>query len=131
MGLSFFQPAMIALSAAMPLMSGAKFDTYEPGTLNCEASFEPSPPNTFAFLPCSSSCCAKFCASPGFCVGKNTKSAALGTFVTKDEKSVVVLLTDCREVVTPLALRTSSAASARPWEYGSWKSNSTTFLAPC
>jgi hypothetical protein len=30
-------------------------------------------------------------------VGKNTKSAELGTFVTKDEKSVVVLLTDCRE----------------------------------
>ena len=114
----------------MPLMSGAKFDTYEPGTLNCVASFEPSPPNTFAFLPCSSSCCAKFCASPGFCVGKNTKSASLGTFVTKDEKSVVVLLTDCRDVETPLALRTISAASARPCEYGSWKSNSTTFLAP-
>ena len=57
-GLSFFQPAMIALSAAMPVMSGAKFETYEPGALNADGSFEPSPPNTFAFLPCSISCCA-------------------------------------------------------------------------
>ena len=104
-------------------MSGAKFETYEPGTLNCDGSFEPSPPKTFAFLPCSISCWAKFCASPGFCVGKNTKSALLGTFVTNDEKSVVVLLTDRRVVVTPFAFRTASAASARPCEYGSWKSN--------
>src|SRR5206468_8187136 len=32
--LSFFQPSTIFLSVAMPVMSGAKFDTYEPGTLN-------------------------------------------------------------------------------------------------
>ena len=84
-GLAFFQPAMSAASAVMPVMSGAKFDTYEPGTLNAVASFEPSPPNTFAFLPCSSSCCANVCASAGFCVGKNTMSASLGTFVTYAE----------------------------------------------
>ena len=84
-GLSFFQPAMIFASAGMPVMSGAKFETYEPGCLNCDASFEPSPPNTFAFLPCSISCWANVCASPGFCVGKKTMSASLGTFVTYAE----------------------------------------------
>ena len=88
------------------LIGPAKFDTYEPGTLNSAGSFEPSPPNTFAFLPCSTSCCANVCASAGFCVGKNTMSASLGTFVTYDEKSVTVLATDRRIVVTPFAFRT-------------------------
>ena len=76
---------MIALSAGIPVMSGAKFDTYEPATLNCVGAFEPSPPKTFAFFPCSISCCAMVCASGGFWVGKNTMSASLGTFVTYDE----------------------------------------------
>ena len=84
-GLAFFQPAMIASSAGMPVMSGAKFDTYEPGALNCDGAFEPSPPNTFAFLPCSTAAAANVCAAGGFCVGKKTMSASLGTFVTYDE----------------------------------------------
>ena len=33
-----------------------------------------------------------------------------------------------RIVVTPFAFRVASTASARPSEYGSWKSMSTTFL---
>ena len=69
----------------MPVMSGAKLDTYEPGTLKAVESFEPSPPNTLAFLPCSMSCCANVCASGGFCVGKKTMSASFGTFVTYAE----------------------------------------------
>ena len=83
--MSFFHAAMIAASALMPVMSGAKLETYAPGVLNCDGSFEPSPPNTFAFLPCSTSCRAKVCASPGFCVGKKTMSASPGTRVTYDE----------------------------------------------
>ena len=63
-------------------MSGAKFETYEPAALNALESFEPSPPKTLAFLPCSASWLANACASPGFCVGKNTMSAELGTLVT-------------------------------------------------
>ena len=55
-GLSFFHPAISALLEATPLMSGAKLETYEPGSLNWPALFAPSPPNTFARLPCSSSC---------------------------------------------------------------------------
>ena len=54
---------MIDLSYGIVLMSGAKSETYEPGTLNWSAEAAPSPPNTFAFLPCSSSCWAKFCAA--------------------------------------------------------------------
>ena len=83
--MAFFQPAMIAASAGMPVISGAKFERYEPGALNTVKPFEPSPPNTFAFLPCSSNCCANVCASAGFCVGKNTMSASFGTFVTNAE----------------------------------------------
>ena len=83
--MSFSQPAMIDLLYGKRLIGAAKFETYEPGTLNCDGSFEPSPPNTFAFLPCSSSCWANVCASPGFCVGKNTTSASFGTFVTYAE----------------------------------------------
>ena len=56
-------------------------------------------------------------------------SASLGTRVTSDEKSVVLTEVDCRIVVTPFRLSTASAESARPTEYGSWKSISTTFLA--
>ena len=89
-GLSFFQAAMSALSAAIVSICGAKLETYPPAALNALGSFAPSPPKTFAFLPCSASCCANACASPGFCVGKNTMSASLGTFVTKFEKSVTV-----------------------------------------
>ena len=59
-------------------MSGAKFETYEPFSLNCSGLFDPSPPKTFAFLPCSSSCCPNVCASGGCCVGKKTMSASLG-----------------------------------------------------
>ena len=46
---------------------------------------EPSPPKTFAFLPCSASWVAIDWAADGACVGKNTMSAAAGTFVTYDE----------------------------------------------
>ena len=111
----------------MPLMSGAKLDTYEPASLNCAGEFAPSPPNTFAFLPCSISCWPNVCASGGCCVGKKTMSASLGVRVTSDEKSVVRTDVDSRTVATLLAFRTASAASARPTEYGSWKSISTTF----
>ena len=55
-------------------------------------------------------------------------SASLGVLVTSDEKSVVRTDVESRTVATLRALRTASAASARPTEYGSWKSISTTFL---
>ena len=55
-------------------------------------------------------------------------SASFGTRVTKDEKSVTVFATDSREVETLPALSVRSTASARPTEYGSWKSRITTFL---
>jgi len=50
-GVVLLQPAMIAASALMPVMSGRKFDTDEPAALNADGSFEPSPPNTFASCP--------------------------------------------------------------------------------
>ena len=56
-------------------------------------------------------------------------SASFGTRVTSDEKSVVLTEVDCRIVVTPFLLSAASAASARPTEYGSWKSIRTTFFA--
>ena len=110
-------------------MSGAKLDTYEPASLNWAGEFAPSPPNTFARLPCSSSCCPNVCASGGCCVGKKTTSASFGTRVTSDEKSVVRTEVDCRMTSTFFAFRTISAALASPTEYGSWKSMITTFLA--
>ncbi len=88
----------------------------------------PSPPKTFAFLPCSASCWANDCASPGFCEGKNTTSASLGTFVTYEEKSVTVFGHGLRRVVTSAALSAFTTSPARPCEYGSWKSKTTTFL---
>ena len=100
----------------MPLMSGAKFETYAPGALKTPTPLAPSPPNTFARLPCSRSWVANVCASTGFCVGKNTMSASFGTRVTNDEKSVTVFAADIREVVTFRAFRTRSTASARPTE---------------
>src|SRR4029079_13645209 len=129
LGLSFFHPSISALLDAIPLMSGAKFDTYEPVTLNWSGLFDPSPPNTFARLPCSSSCCANVCASDGCCVGKNTTSASPGTRVTREEKSVVLTDVDRRVTDTLRFFSTVSAASARPTEYGSWKSTIATFLA--
>ena len=128
-GFAFFQPSISAFDEAMPLMSGAKFETYDPSSLNCVGLFDPSPPNTFARLPCSSSCWPNVCASGGCCVGKNTTSASLGTRVTSDEKSVVFTDVDCRIVVTPFRFSAASAESARPTEYGSWKSIRTTFFA--
>ena len=113
----------------MPEMSGAKFETYAPAVLNDAGPFAPSPPNTFALLPCSSSCCANVCASGGCCVGEDTMSASLGTLVTRDEKSVGFIEEVCRIVVTPFVLRATSVESAKPTEYGSWKSISTTFFA--
>ena len=56
-------------------------------------------------------------------------SASFGTRVTSDEKSVVLTEVDCRETFTPRFFSTFSAASARPTEYGSWKSMTTTLLA--
>ncbi len=88
----------------MPLMSGAKFETYEPASLNAAGAFDPSPPNTFARLPCSSSCWPNVCASAGCWVGKNTMSASFGTRVTSDEKSVVLTDVDCLIVVDALLL---------------------------
>jgi hypothetical protein len=79
-------------------------------------------------LPCSISCWAKVCAFGGCCVPKNTASASPGTFVTIGEKSDVAVLTDSRCVVTPFAFRKACTASARPTEYGSCESTSTTFL---
>ena len=107
----------------------AKFDTNEPGTLNLSESLVPSPPNTCAFLPCSISCCARVCAFGGCWNGANTTSVSFGTLVTIDEKSDWLTETDCRIVVTPLAFSVASAASARPTEYGSCASISTTFFA--
>src|SRR6187200_183806 len=129
LGLSFFQPSISALLDAMPLMSGAKLDTYEPDSLNWSGLFDPSPPNTSARLPCSSSCWPNVCASFGCCVGKNTTSASLGTRVTSDEKSVVLTDVESRVTDTLRFLSTTSAASARPTEYGSWKSTIATFFA--
>ena len=110
-------------------MSGAKLDTYEPASLNASGLFEPSPPNTFAFFPCSSSCWPNVCASAGCWVGKNTTSVSFETRVTSDEKSVVLTDVDSRVTLTPFFLRTVSAASASPTEYGSWKSTIATFFA--
>ena len=103
-GLAFFQAAMIDLSAAIVSICGAKFETYEPAALNTPGPFEPSPPKTFAFLPCSASWLAIVCAAAGCCVGKNTMSASLGTFVTYCEKSVTLFGTDWCDVVTPASL---------------------------
>jgi hypothetical protein len=89
----------------------------------------PSPPNTFAFLPCSSSCCARVCAFGGCWNGAKTTSASFGTLVTIDEKSDWLIETDRRIVETPRLFSTDWAASASPTEYGSWASISTTFLA--
>ena len=127
--MSAFQPLTIARDVAMPLMSGAKLDTNEPGSLNCAGEFAPSPPNTFARLPCSISCWPNVCASGGCCVGKKTKSASLGVRVTRDEKSVVRTDVESRITSTFRARRTCCAASARPTEYGSWKSMITTLSA--
>src|SRR5438876_10882650 len=113
----------------MPSIGPAKFDTNEPGTLNLSESLVPSPPNTCAFLPCSISCCARVCAFGGCWNGAKTTSASFGTFVTIDEKSDWLIETDSRIVVTPFFFSVASAASARPTEYGSCASISTTFLA--
>src|SRR5207244_4274643 len=123
------QPAMIALSAGIESIGPAKFDTSEPGTLNWLESFVPSPPNTFAFLPCSISCCARVCAFGGCWKGAKTTSASFGTLVTIDEKSAWLVVTARRIVLTPFFFNVASAASARPTEYGSCASTSTTFLA--
>ena len=53
----------------------------------------------------------------------------LGTRVTSDEKSVVLIDTDSRCTVTFLLRRYVCTASARPTEYGSCESTTTTFLA--
>src|SRR4029079_5019027 len=129
LGLSFFHPSISALLDAMPLMSGAKLETYEPASFNWSGLFGPSPPNTFARLPCSSSCWPNVCASDGCCVGKKTTSASPGTRVTSEEKSVVLTEVDSRVTLTPFFLRTVSAASASPTEYGSWKATIATFFA--
>src|SRR5438105_15308004 len=92
---------MIGWSYEMESIGPAELDTYEPGTLNLSESFVPSPPNTFAFLPCSISCCASVCAFGGCWNGAKTMSVSLGTFVTIDEKSDWLTLTDSRIVVTP------------------------------
>ena len=55
-------------------------------------------------------------------------SASLGVRVTSDEKSVVRTDVESRTVATFRALQDGLAASARPTEYGSWKSMITTFL---
>ena len=55
-------------------------------------------------------------------------SASLGTFVTIDEKSDVLLLMDSRCVVTPFAFRYVWAASARPDRVRLLESKMTTFF---
>ena len=111
-------------------MSGAKLDTYEPASLNCAGEFAPSPPNTFARLPCSSSCWPNVCAS--------------GRLLRREEDDVRVARRPASRATRSRssaprstagsprrsgARSTVCAASARPTEYGSWKSMITTFFA--
>ena len=54
-GLSFFQAAMIALSAAMRVDLRREVGDVRTSRLEGRGPFVPSPPKTFAFLPCSAS----------------------------------------------------------------------------
>ena len=55
---------------------------YEPAALNVAEAVRAVAAEDLGLLALLDELLANACASPGFCVGKNTMSASLGTFVT-------------------------------------------------
>jgi hypothetical protein len=109
---------MIACLPGTRLRSGAKFEKYEPGTLNA-GSAVPSPPITTARLPCSLRRTAIWFAFAATWNGVNTTSVSPAMRVTKLEKSVVEFVTESLCTVTFRRSRARSIVLASPTEYGS------------
>src|SRR3954449_6574875 len=112
----------------MPVMSGAKEDTNEPGILNWSGEYRPSVPKMTACLFCSLRFWPNCCALAATCQGRITTPVSGVTLLTSDEKSVCFWLTDSRSTLTPAFSSTGAIASASPVEYEVWSSTSITAL---
>ena len=81
--LSFFQPAMIALSAAMRVDLRCEVRDVRAGRLELAGAVRAVSAEDLRLLALLDELLRERSArQPGFCVGKNTMSASLGTFVT-------------------------------------------------